>query len=204
MALFIFQCFRHDLNYYKKLSGYTKEAVSFNTMLHTKYPDFLLVGVFPMPMSNSEAAIFWGNDRDNRQQDELAALYPKNLAYFSNNTNDYAPYVYGIYSIKHRVWADDLIASGSHVLFVAPKGYDFSPTPYTVRPLEQGEYRAAYLLERSTEKQANDLFEASLKLAQIGDYRHAFAFALKSHEFHYQPEGKAALLLSWLYLHIKH
>jgi hypothetical protein len=204
IIIFMAQSLRHVLDYNKQLSGYTKEAVRFNNMIHTKYPDFIFLGVFPMPMLTHEAAFFWGNDRDSGQQDELSTLYPKNLAYFFDNANDYAPYTSGIYSIKQRVWADDLIASGSRVLFVVPKGYDFSRTPYTVIPVEQGEHAAACLLVKSTEKQANDFFETSVKLLEAGDYPRAFAFALKSKELHYQPEGKIDFLLSLFYSHMKH
>ncbi len=204
IIVFIVQSLGNALAYSKQLSGYTKAAVSFNNMIHEKYADFIFVGVFPMPMSTSEAAFFWGNDRDNRQQDELANLYPKRLAYFLTNMNDYAPYVSGIYSIKQRVWADDLITSGARVMFVAPKGYDFSQTPYTVLPLEQGKYAASYLLVASTEKQAEMLFDAAIKLLEAGDYPQAFVLALKSKQLHYQPAGKVDYLLSVIYPRIKH
>jgi len=204
IMVFIVQALGNALVYDKKLTGYTQDAVRFNNMIHAKYPNFIFIGMFPMPMANPEAAFFWGNDRDNRQQDELANLYPKRLAYFGNNINDYAPYVYGIYSIKQRVWADDLIKNGSNVIFVAPKGYDFSQSPYTVLPIEQAKFAAAYLLVGSTEKQANELLEVSFRLLKAGDYKDAFACALKSRELHYQPVEKADIVLSILYPHIKH
>lgn len=194
----------HALAYNRQLSGYTIEALRFNKMIHAQYPDFNFIGVYPMPFSNPESSFFWGNDRDCQQQDEFSKLFPKNLAYYSNNVNNYAPYVSGIYSIKQRVWADDLITSGSHVMFVAPKGYDFSQTPYTVLPLDQGKYAATFLLAGSTEKQANDFFEAAVKLSAAGDYPHAFVFALKSKELHYQPVEKVEFLLTLIYQRIKH
>jgi len=203
MMIFVVQSVGHALKFAQRLSVHTKETLRFNDMLHSKYPDFTFVGVFPMPLSNPEAAFFWGNDRDNRQADELSALYPKNLAYFYENVNDYAPYISGIYSIKQRLWAEDLIMSGSHVLFIAPQGYDFSQTPYMVVPLEQGQYAAAYLLVKSTEKQANELFDASIKLSEIGDFQNAVAFALESRELHYQPDGRITFLLSRIYHQMK-
>jgi len=204
MSVYAIYAIHHAWEYNKQLSGYTKQAQLFNLDLHHKYPDASFIGVYPMPMSIPEAAIFWANDRDNRQQDELADLYPKGLAYFSNSLNDYAPYVYGIFSIKQRVFADDLLRSGKTVLFVAPKDYDFSQTPYAVSKVEQGRYAAAFLLLKSTEKQANELLYAAIKLTEAGDYRDAFLIALKSKELHYQPEGKVTLLLSLLYPHIPH
>jgi hypothetical protein len=203
IILFIIQSLANALVYNKQLSGYTRDAVSFNKMIHDKYLEFRFVGVFPMPMANPEGAFFQGNDWDNNQSNELAEIYPKNLAYFSNNLNAYAPYVSGIYSIKQRVWADDLINSGERVIFVGPKGYDFSQTPYTVIPLDEGKYAQAYLLTGSTEKMADNLFEASLKLSEKGDFPHAFAFALKSRELHYQPVQKVDYLLHLIYQSIK-
>ena len=202
--IFIIQALGHALAYNKRLSGYTKDAVNFNNLIHAKYPGSIFVGVFPMPMANPEGAFFLGNDWDNSQQDELSRVYPKNLAYFSGNINTYAVYVSGIYSIGQRVWADDLIASGAKVIFVAPKTYDFFQTPYTLMPLDQGKYAASYLLVQSTEKQANDFFEAAVKLSAQGDYLHAFAFALKSRGLHYQPSEKIDFLLSILFQRIKH
>jgi hypothetical protein len=204
IILFIIQSLGHALAYNKQLSGYTKDAVSFNNMIHDKYIDFIFIGVFPMPMANPEGAFFQGNDWDNNQSNELASLYPHHFSYFSNNINTFAPYVSGIYSIKERVWADDLITSGARVIFVGPKGYDFSQTPYTVVPLDEGKYAAAYLLTGSTEKQANNFFDAAVQLAGKGDYLHAFAFALKSRELHYQPVEKVDLLLHIIYQSIKH
>ncbi len=198
-----FQFLGQAMGYQKELSVHTREVLSFNQMLHTKYPDCVFVGIYPMPMAIPEAAFFWGNDRDNTQQDELSKLYPRNLAYFSGNVNDHAPYLSGIYSIKDRVWADDLIASGSHILFIGPKGYDFSSTPYAVRLMEEGKYASAFLLEGSTEKRANILFDAAFNLAQTGDYKNAFAFANTSQQLHYQPEDKITYLQVWLYLHLK-
>jgi len=205
IIIFIGQSLRHAWEYNLQLSEHTKETVSFNNLLHTKYPGSAFVGVYPMPMSTPEAAFFWGNDRDIRQADELSNLYPNYLAYFSNNTRDYAPYLSGIYSIKQQVWADDLLASGTPVIFVAPKNYNFSQvTPYTTITIEEGKYASAYLLAKSTEKEANTLFEDSMKLYGMKDYQQAFIFALKSRELHYQPEGRVMVLISIIYNRIKH
>jgi len=72
-----------------------------------------------------------------------------------------------------------------------------------VVPLEQGQYAAAYLLVKSTEKQANELFDASIKLSEIGDFQNAVAFALESRELHYQPDGRITFLLSRIYHQMK-
>ena len=204
--LFIMLSIGQALIFYKQLSGFTNDAVSFHDRLLAKYPDYDLVGIFPMPMLTPQAAFFWGNDRDTSVQDELANLYPKSLAYFDNysSTNSQAAYLSGIYQIKHRVWAEDLLEAGAQVVLLGPKGYDFSQSPYKVTLLEQGKYAAAYLLTGSTEKQADHFFVASFKLAQAGDFPHAFAFALKSRELHYQPVQKVDLLLSMIYQSIKH
>ncbi len=203
ILLFSIQAVGHAIAYNRQLSSYTQDAVSFNHMLHAKYPNFIFIGVFPMPMANPEGAFFMANDWDNSQQDQLAKLYPNNLAYFSNNINTFAPYVSGIYSITRRVWADDLISLGVHVIFVAPKAYDFSVAPYTFLPLEQGKYAAAYLLVASTEKEANKFFDVAVKLSADGDFPHAFAFAMKSRELHYQPVERVNYFLTLIYPHIK-
>ncbi|MBF0504439.1 MAG: hypothetical protein HQL14_04975 [Candidatus Omnitrophica bacterium] len=206
VVVFTIQSLGHALTYNKQLSGYTQGAVRFNNEIHAKFPKFIFIGVYPMPFSNFEAAFFEGNDRDSSLQDEIAVLYPDYFSYFSNYVNSCAPYVSGIYSIKQKVLADDLILRGLHILFIAPKGYDFSNTPYTVLPVRQdgGGYAQAYLLVESNEKQANDYFEKSLKLSQEGEYQQAFAFAYKSRELHYQPVEKVDYLLGILYKQIQH
>jgi len=204
MILFVAQSLKSALAYNKQLSQHTREALQFNGMIHAKYADFMIIGINGVPMPVPEIAFFWGNDRDRGEQDELMKLHSGYLAYFSNSLNVDSIYDTGLYSFEKRLWAADLIAAGSKVIVVVPKGYDIAQTPYNLLPLEQGKFTNVYFLAGSTDKQANDLFEAAMQLSQNGDYARAFAVALKSRELRYRPVEKVDLLLSLLYQQMKH
>ena len=201
IAIFTVQSLTCAIKYRTRLNDVTKNILDFNAMIHSKYPNSIYVGgIEAMPSRNSEFALFWGNDRNPGEQEELLRLYPNNLSYFCNNIDDpETVYGFGIYNFKEKLWADDLIKSNSRIIFMAPTDYNFSETPYTVKLLEKGKYSSAYLLIDSTERQANDLFQKALKLSQEKDYKQAFVYAFKSKDLHYQPQDKVDYLLYLIY-----
>jgi len=189
------------------LAEFSKEVIGFNSMIHAKYPNSIFIGSYlELPLRNSEYALFMGNDSSGGGENaELTQLYPKNFTFYADSRDISGTCTNGLYHFNQSILADDLLAQFpyTNIIFVN-SGYDFSLSPYIVKPLENGKYSKAYLLLGSTEKSANLFFNTALQLIQKGDYPQAFAFALKSHELHYQPKEKVEYLLSILYSHLKH
>jgi len=191
--------------YASRLDHLTKAVVGFNDMVHSKYPDAIYIGSYLVsPIRSPEYALFMGNDSSGGgEKEELTRLYPKNFSFFTESRDISGTCTYGLYDFKGPVWADDLLVDYSHIIFIN-SGYDFSDSPYVVKPLEEGEFSKAYLLVGSTEKAANAFFNAAIQELQKGDYPQAFALALKARQLHYQPQGKVDYFLSIVYPHLNH
>ncbi|MDE2028073.1 MAG: hypothetical protein KGK03_06520 [Candidatus Omnitrophica bacterium] len=196
------------LQYSSRIAALTREVVGFSEMIHAKYPHSIYIGSYlRLPLSTPEYALFMGNDSSGgAENQELSKLYPDYYAFFTEGKDDVpGTCSWGLWHFDRRVFADDLLKQYPHrrIIFIN-SGYGFDQTPYITRPLEDGRYSHAYLLVGSQENAADSLFDMAIDAAQRSQYSQAFAFALKSYQLHYQPEGKIKYLLSILYPYVRH
>jgi len=134
-------------SYATLLDKQTKEVVHFNTMIHSKYPHAVYIGSYlESPIRISDYALFMGNDSSGGAQNkELSEIYPDHVSFFTDSNDISGSCTYGLYHFNQKVWADDLLNQHPEIIFIN-SGYDFSDSPYVVKPIEESNYSKAYLL----------------------------------------------------------
>ncbi|MBF0505107.1 MAG: hypothetical protein HQL14_08420 [Candidatus Omnitrophica bacterium] len=192
------------LMYRKNMSELSNDINNLYEKVSSKYPNSIIVptnslatNIYLTPLHG----LFLGNyASSHKESGELARLYPNNY-FFNTEMTEPSDREDG-YGIRdfygNRVFAEDLLSSGSSVIFIK-WGDDFPNYGLTVRLIEKSKYVSAYLLLDSTEKRAYTLFLESVDFLNQKKYQEAFISAFKSKALNFQPENKIDYLLSEIY-----
>jgi len=178
-----------------KLRSFTRGIVDFQNQILAQYPNCIFIDYYRS--SSPESALFFGDgwNLSPKLGEELFRLYP-NKYYFQIWGNR-------ILNFKGRVWANDLLAQGSCVLFRGDGAFNFRDGPYDLRLLEKGRFESIHLLTGTTEKQAAVFLSGAMQYIQSGDYPKALACLLQARQFHYQPDSSIKSLIELLRQHFK-
>jgi len=221
IIIFTLQALSQAIMYRSQLASLTKGISALQKEIYAQYPGCAVIASADTNpfFSQSFALLFadrfysmllFGKSYTHKESEKLSLLYPRSyyLNFDGTSTSPDNP-GYGICDFKKRVYADDVLASNPYVLFINYKfdfyahgGFDFSEHPYTARLIKASKYADIYLLTSSTDKEASELLSASSVLFERGQYKEAFALALRSRELNYQPRNQVEFILSIIYNHL--
>lgn len=173
--------------YCVKLEGITRQILTFHKQMEAKYKNCIFIDYYRS--SDPAAALFFGDgwNLSPHLGAELFSLYP----------DKYYLQIWGkrILNFNDRVWANDLLAQNSCVLFRGESGFDFSKGPYDVQLVNKGRFESIHGLSATSEKEAAMLLAACVRYLQSGDYAKALMCALGARKFHYQPDETVETLI---------
>lgn len=208
--------------YYPKLSTLTQEISNAREGIYNKYPGAAIIAPADSnPFFNQKFALLFADrfysrllynkSYTHQESDELSVLYPDSYYLnFDGTSASHDNLGYGICDFKERVFADDLLEKYPDVIFInykfdfyAHNGFDLSEHPLTAILVNDSKYADIYRITASTDKESTELLNAAMMLSEKGQYKEAFALALKSRELNYQPKDQADFILSIIYNHLR-